>query len=136
MRATSNVPAGANDADRGSQISADARSERPEPPTTRTRPSGRAVAVCCERAVASDPAGLKEAVAGSQISAKARGWSRLPSGPRGSWSSVGSAPWPPMIRTRPSGRGVAVWETRDRASEPVELDDEWRKRLGALGYGQ
>ena len=58
----------------GSQTSADARafSFRSTPPTTRTRPSGRRVAVWNRRPSLSEPVGLKVAVTGSQTSAEAR----------------------------------------------------------------
>ena len=74
------------------------------PPTTRTRPSGSAVAAWNARASASDPARLNDIVVGSQTSAEAK------------WST---AVRPPMISTRPSGRAVAVCQKRSSRSDPA-----------------
>ena len=97
-RASASEPAGLNVPVAGSQTSAEARTSSPmrQPPTTRTRPSGRSVAVWSARASASEPAGPNVPVAGSQTSAEAR-------------AMLVADPQPPTTRTRPSGRGVAVW---------------------------
>ena len=90
------------------------------PPTTRTRPSGRSVAVWSERASASGPAGLKDAVAGSQTSAVA---------------SASSPPMPPMTRTRPSGRRVARVQVAGLGERACRAEG-CRGRVPDLGRGE
>ena len=106
-RASASDPVGLKDAVVGSHTPPRRDSyRRYPPPMTRTRPSGRSVAVC-----SSAPR------AGSQPGR------RIPSpGPRPPPRCEGYCRSPPMTRTRPSGRSVAVWDTRASASEPAGLN--------------
>ena len=64
-RASASGTEGPNAAVAGSQTSSEAGDATlPQPPMTRTRPSGRSVALCIMRPSASEPAGLKDPVAG------------------------------------------------------------------------
>ena len=69
----------------------------PPPPAMRTRPPGSNVAVWLTRATVIEPVGLNVPVAGSYNSAVARAEKTL-------LPSV----WPPVIKTRPLERRVAV----------------------------